>query len=263
MPSNIGNTKIGCLVIDFNRISTLPKSIGDSNYLYLINASYNRLTVLPSNFDENDYEIIDIEFNFFDMSPGTPARTMMDSIVVQGEKRYLRQLVPVRGLAAQATENSITLSWQPGEDGSWNNNFIYWKVQGYAVYILEDGDLTKLADLDKSTLSYTHADLDPDTLNTYRVAVNYYITGDDLNYNTKCYTEIEAATLPLGASSSSSQDVSPVPGSTPTITGISDNNLPLDTQNASGWVLPVLGIGAVAAIGAFAFFRIKGRNLPK
>ena len=134
-------------------------------------------------------------------------------------------------------------------------NFITWKVQGYDVYILEGGNLNKLADLNASTLNYTQTGLNPITNYTYRVAVNYYITGDDLNYDTKCYTEVKASTLTLDASPT--QTTSPMP---PVTAG---NTSQFQTQGMPVWLIAAMGLTGTAALATIASVLIKRGNKPR
>jgi hypothetical protein len=97
--------------------------------------------------------------------------------------------------------------------------------------------------------------LNPDIHNTYRVGVDYYITGDDLNYDTRCYTEIKASTLALGAS--------PTPTLGPTPSAVAESGLQPQTQGTPGWLFAVLGVTGASALGAVSYVLIRRAKKTK
>ncbi len=192
LPSGLGYG-LKTLTAKNNRLGSLPKSIGDAATLYLVDVMFNRLTSLPSSFDDHDYDFINVEFNFIDMSSGSKNRKLIEDTVSM-EKYYLRQLKPVTELMATPAADSVTLTWQPGEDGS--KDGATWTVKGYVVY-KDDGGLHKLADIDKSQQTYVHTGLSPDTVYQYRVGIDYRVSSPAFtnDVDIREYTRVKTTTL--------------------------------------------------------------------
>jgi Leucine-rich repeat (LRR) protein len=203
LPSHIGD-HIDYLMIQGNRLTAIPPSVMSSPAVTCLDISLNRLTSLPSDFAERTFEELTIEFNFLDLSPGSPDRELLEANE-SGWKTYLRQLTPVKDLIATSSSDSVTLSWSPCPDGSEDD--ITWTVEGYVVYQYT-GEMEKIADVDKSQTSFVHTGLTPETTYSYRVGVDYRVIdpGMQTDYTNRGYTAVEATTLVFAAA----ETISPV-----------------------------------------------------
>lgn len=193
LPSGIGNTNLVELSASFNNISSIPSSIGNADHLEVLDLMLNRITELPGTFDDIDYDVLNIEFNFIDLSPGSPDRALIDGATIS--TAYVdRQMMPVTNLIATPTDTEISLSWDACEDGSQDG--ATWTVDSYAVYTY-DGSLHKLDDVPKTEMTYTHTGLGPGTDLSYRVRVNYHVEYSlhGIDEMARCYTRLDAATL--------------------------------------------------------------------
>jgi len=190
LPGSIGSSSITNLSLRENRINSLPSAIGASNLTFL-DVSVNRLTSLPATLSDLPLGFCRAEFNFLDVSPGSPALAVINSIA--GTVEWERQLTPVTNLTAVATDSQITLSWDacPSE----SQNFARWDVIQYVIY-LNDNGLEKLDELTPSELSYKHIDLAPDEAHEYWVGVDYHVVFvmQNLDTDLRSYTVIEVST---------------------------------------------------------------------
>lgn len=198
LPENIGTCSITSLDISDNHITQLPSSIGAGNLNYL-NATANRLTSLPSSFGSNSFNMCYIDYNFIDISPGSPARIVIDSLPQQ-DFFWQPQLMPVTNLTATPTDTDITLSWDTcigGTDIGYGDIQTDWSVISYSVYLNENG-MVHMAELTPSQTTYAHGGLGPLQSHTYSVAVTYELlhpSGYGDTFNTG-YSEVSSQTLP-------------------------------------------------------------------
>jgi hypothetical protein len=269
LPSHIGDGKISELTVYDNRIGSLPASLGSSTHLNTLDIRFNRLTKLPSALDDHSWFEINVEWNFIDMASGSSQRAFMDGLPADS-KVYLHQLKPVSGIAAEASSDTITLTWQPGQNGE--DGASKWTVKSYVVYKLEGGSLVKLGDLDASTLQYKHTGLTPSTQYTYRIGVDYQVVVPGHSVTLRGYTEAKISTLaPSAATAAVSAEATTVQESSPP-SGVAESmpaasydvaeSLPpashadsasADAQAAEGglpvWLIVVICVVAAAIVG--------------
>jgi hypothetical protein len=170
LPEGIG-ARVAYLNAHGNRLSSMPQSLLNSTALNMLDMSLNRLTSLPSEFADKTFSYVNIEFNFLDVSAGSETRNLIDANNSQS-KFYEHQLV-LPEVTALAEDDSVTLGWVRCPDGS--EEIAQWEVTGYVVYQYVDGELVKLADLDRNTMRYTHEGLAPGAAYSYRIGVNYHV----------------------------------------------------------------------------------------
>lgn len=268
LPGNIGN-HLFTLTARGNKLTSLPGSVIHSSTMYVLDVSKNRFVSLPSDFDEMspEFDPINIEFNFLDVSPGSPARELIDDNPAF-EIYYKRQLTPVKDLTAAPSSDSVTLAWSLCPDGS--DDDATWEVDGYAVYEYKNGEMVKISDLGKSETSFTHTGLTPETAYDYRVGVDYHVVDNARNDDivTRCYTKIEATTLAYGAaetippvSPAVSAAVSPE-ASPDTLPAAEETNAatPAGESGFPVWAIIIAAIGALGIVGtgaAIVILKIK------
>ncbi len=270
LPGGIGNSGIEVLTANFNKISSLPDSIGDSGNLVELRLALNRLKSLPANFGDHVYDFIDLRYNFIDISSGAEAWTVLTDIEAPDGFLLKPQLVPVTGVTALAASDSITLSWQSGENGS---NGAEWDVDGYVVY-LYDGSLTKLADLGPSTLTYKHTGLNPSTEYSYRIGIDYHVVDimSEFDVITRGYTSVSADTLAASALPAASAE--PLPAlSEETVSAVPDEPSAQNPEAAPvsapgdavpSWVMIVIiAVAAAGILGTGAALVILKLRKPK
>ena len=268
VPSNLGNAS--AIYLRGNRIETLPLSVGSSASMFELDMFMNRMTELPNNFDDNNYDFGNIEFNFLDVSPGSPDRSMIDNIS-SAAFDWERQFMPVTNLVAAPTDTQITLTWDECIGG--NQGGANWTVDSYIVY-LHDSGLVKLADLTPSDLTYTHAGLGPEEAHEYWVGVTYHLVypARAIDKEHTGYAEIITATT---ATPEVTEQVSPSATvmeaeQTEPPEEMSEEEL-AEQEEANGtelditrepssfptWAIILISILGTAVLGAGAFFGIK------
>ena len=262
LPAGIGNSSIKTLDAKNNKISSLPKSIGQSANMYVVDVMLNRLETLPSTFDDKQYEIVNVEFNFLDVSSGSPARKIIDNTTANSGKYFERQLKPIASLTAASAADSVSLTWSAGQNGSASG--ADWEVKGYAVYQITGSGSTKLADLSAFTLQYTHTGLAPATDYTYRIGIDYNVKYPAFYsgiVTIRAYKEVKATTQGSAAVSQSAS--SAIPSASAQTTSLTETkegvqaektapvnnsmNEPATAQNSG---LPVWAIVVICVVGA-------------
>ncbi len=252
LPAEIGS-HVGVLLVQCNRLTSIPQSIISSPAIDTLNIMANRLTSLPSGLAGKTFDGLNVGFNFLDVSPGSPAREIMEDNE-SSMKYYLDQLTPVKGLTAAPSPDSVTLSWDACPSGS--NDDATWTVERYVVYQYT-GSMVKISDVDKSHTSYTHTGLTPETEYSYRVGVDYRIVIPVLmiDYTNRGYTAVNATTLSSGTpaeasplspaeppaiSPSASADI--LPAAQQTNAAVPGNSLP-------AWAIIIAAAGALGIVG--------------
>lgn len=232
IPASFGSSKIKVLFLAGNRIRTLPPALFDSAYLKALDVNLNRLTSVPSEINRINYTVLNLNFNFIDVSPGSS-----DEVIISGvnasEKHYLRQLTPITNLRFTPTENSILLAWDPSPD-SGDGSFAA-DVKNYVVYLESSGTLTTLATLGKDVTMYTDTGLSPGQDRRYQVSVIYHVVSPFESDDIQHYTSISARTS------------SPLPSTTsePTTVTTTASSEPSDTRATSGTNTETTGTSAV------------------
>jgi hypothetical protein len=191
IPASYGSGNLEALFVQQNRISSIPDGLVASPHLKTLYAGLNRLTRLPDAMAGKSWHELDFEFNFLDVSVGSDARILLESLSTS-ECRFDRQLTPIRDLSADATDERIHLTWTAcpdADDGTYSST-----VARYLVYRNEGGVLTELAILDKSTPVYTETGLDPETERTYTVGVEYVVVDSLLTGTTRHYVSLTTST---------------------------------------------------------------------
>ncbi|MBT3319443.1 MAG: hypothetical protein HN948_00175 [Clostridia bacterium] len=269
LPSNIG--VVDALYARGNRIDQLPSSVANSSAdTYDLDMFMNRMAELPNNFGDNDYDFCNIEFNFLDVSPGSPDRIKIDAIS-SAAFDWERQFMPVTNLVAMASDTEITLMWDECIGGS--ENGANWSVDSYIVY-LHDGSLVKLADLTPADLTYTHVGLSPTESHEYWVGVTYRLVYPARAIDSKHtgYAEIVAETTATTTATpqASATDSAMAQEQTAPPEEMSEEELAeqeaangiehdLDTEPSTfpTWAIILISILGTAGLGAGAFFGIK------
>ena len=275
LPANIGNANLYEFSVQGNRITRLPPGITDATFFYGLNLSLNRLTSLPSGFDSIVFEVLYLEYNFLDVSPGSSARNKINNITAN-YIAFENQLMPVTNLAASPTDTEIVLTWDActsGSDGSKT-----WDVEGYTVFSNDSG-LVKLADLTPGDLTYTHSGLNPEESHEYWVGVNYFVSSSlpEVNASTRGYSEITTATTAVptatpiispSASAMAQEQTEPpgemeeeVPADNET-NGADETNgaahdLETDPDALPTWAIVLISIFGTAALGTGVFFGVR------
>jgi len=177
------------------------------------------------------------------------------------EKKYMRQLTPIKDLAYTAAPDSITLTWDKCPDGS--KSGATWKVNSYYVYVMNGGDMTKLKDLTPQELTYTIPDLVPITAYTYRVGVEYEVKDPPVDFSgkTRYYAEIKAETAEQPAVSSppaspSQPELSPSLSASPAPSPLPSDTAVVAETAALPQAVPVWLIIVICAVGALAVYAI-------
>jgi Leucine-rich repeat (LRR) protein len=265
LPGHIGD-HLMLLAVKGNRLTSLPQSVFSSPAIHSLDISLNRFASLPSGFAERTFEELNLEYNFIDMSPGSPAREIMDPLE-DDMTFYRRQLTPVKGLTAVPSSDSVTLSWGACMGGSGGS--ASWTAEGYVVY-LYTGEMVKVSDVDKSQTSYVNTGLTPETAYSYRVGVDYHVTdpGMETDYTNRGYTAVDTTTLAGGAAA----ETSPIPPSAvitpePTLIPVAIPTyaeIPPDERGFPVWAIIIAAVGALGIVGtAIAMAVILKMRKPK
>ncbi len=252
LPAHIGDN-VAQLKASCNHLTAIPQSVIDAPDYNTLSLLGNRLTSVPPGFADRIFEGVNLDFNFIDVSPGSPAREILDASE-STDKYYMRQLTPVKDLTADPSSDSVTLSWSPCPNGS--DSDATWVVESYVVYQYT-GEMVKIADVDKSQTSYTHTGLTPETAYSYRVGVNYHIVDTYLllDFVNRGYTSVDTTTLGGAAEAASSAspavsaEASPVisPDSLP---AAEETGLATPEENAFPvWAIIIAAVGALGIIG--------------
>lgn len=280
--------KLAALNVENNIIDTLPAGLGYAPSLQKVYAARNRLTIiepslyagkvtdlsldvnrltdLPTGLSGKTFNSLSIEWNFIDMSDGTDARKIADSIIAPGGKNYMRQLKYISSPTVQATINTVLLKWQPLPEGTSGDGT--WKVNKYQIYRDDNGKwvdmsnkLKPIAEMDKFAGAYVVTGLKADTSYKFQIGVEYSLTLNGTTISAhRFFTAVDAKTI--GASGtvepaaeptvdpnatvaeSSAPDTEPTLQPEPTETAVTTT-----TKGSNTTLLIVLIIiGAVAAI---------------
>lgn len=238
LPSQLATMpKLAILNVEGNILDELPAGLGNApslqqvfaarNRLKIIEPSLlngkitnltldvNRITDLPQGLAGKTFDSFSIEWNFIDMTDGSDARKIADSINAPSGKSYLRQLKYVASPQFQATSTTVTLMWQPLQDGSDGDSS--WKVSKYQIYLDKNGSWVNLAgkqatiaDLDKLANQYVITGLKSNTTYKFQLGVEYTLTLNGLKVTHRFYTPVDAKTL----SDSAQAAVTPAPTDT-------------------------------------------------
>lgn len=285
--------KLTALNVENNLLDTLPAGLGFAPCLQKVYAARNRLTTveasllngkitdltldvnritdLPTGLSGKTFNTFSVEWNFIDMSDGSDARKIADSVNAPGGKNYLRQLNGIAAPKAQGTINTVLLQWQPLQDGTSGDGS--WKVNKYQIYLDKNGtweDMTghmkPIAELDKYAGAYVVTGLKADTAYKFQIGVEYSLSLNGTTISAhRFFTAVDAKTLgatatmeataaPTDEPTSSSSDVSPTPGGS-TVQPAPTETSPASSQNSGGntaLAVVLIIIGAVAAIAVVA-----------
>jgi Leucine-rich repeat (LRR) protein len=223
LPSQLATMpKLAILNVEGNILDALPAGLGNApslqqvfaarNRLKIIEPSLlngkitnlsldvNRITDLPQGLAGKTFDSFSIEWNFIDMSEGSDARKIADTVNAPSGKTYLRQLNYVKNPQFQATSTTITLTWQPLQDGSDGDGS--WKVSKYQIYLDKNGSWVNLsgaqktiADLDKLANQYVITGLKTNTAYKFQLGVEYSLTLNGQKVTHRFYVPIDTKTL--------------------------------------------------------------------
>jgi Leucine-rich repeat (LRR) protein len=279
------------LNVEENILAELPAGLGSAPSLLQVYAAVNRLTIieptllagqishltldvnrltdLPQSLAGKTFAAFSIEWNFIDMSEGSDARKIADSVNVSAGKAYLRQLQFLTEPQAKATTTTAWLQWPMLQDGT--DGDCTWKVNKYQIYIDKDGTWgSPIAELDKLATQYVATGLKSDSAYKFQVGVEYSLSLNGKKLTHRYFTPVETNTL----STSATAEITPEPTAEetapvatvpqePVTTGTEepDPSVPASGGNKTMVVvLIIIGAVAVLAVGGVAAMMMARRN---
>ncbi len=268
LPTNIGQGSLAYLVVPGNRIGTIPSSIGQSTQLVYFDIRCNRLTSLPSNLSEREFQEIYLDFNFLDVASGTPARQEINQIVATVQKAYNRQLLPLQNLTAEPGTDQILLSWEAAE--SYEDGAYKVDVVCYYIYRMDGSTMVHIETLEPEETQYALTGLALSTDYTYRIGIEYEVTEPGFTGSTRHYTDIAATTLAQEPEPSTEETATVSPADTASLEPTSGSSATESDVAVSGsavsmpgWALVLFIFGGILLCGAIVVIILLLKKRPK
>ena len=274
LPSTLGSSgNLWGLTASNNQLTSLPDALFKSKSLLLLDLSLNRLTRLPDGIVNPNYDSIDLQLNYLDVSQGSKTLQQIDKISAQ-EKYYNIQLTPIRNLKATPGKDQIKLTWNPCPDVTGDPDKQAF-VSHYDVYLKENNKLNLQSNIQKSsTPTFIDTGLTEGAKREYSVAVIYEVETGYGSYVSRSYSSISAEipieeTTTTTAEPTTTEITTTVTTTTATVTtpdqtetGIdpSDEADEIPTKGYLKWI--VLGVVLLLLVGAFLvwYFLIRPKK---
>ncbi len=212
--------KLVTLNVEDNILDKLPSGIGGAPSLLKVYAAINRLTIiepsllngkvtdltldvnriteLPTALTGKKFDKFSIEWNFIEMSEGSEARKIADTVIAGSTKAYLRQLLALPAPEFKETSTTVYLQWplmNEGQDGDSS-----WKVSKYQIYIDNNGTWgNPIAELDRMANRYVATGLKAEKAYKFQVGVEYQLTLNGRKVTHRIFTPVEVKTLSASA----------------------------------------------------------------